>query len=348
MKFLLIFFALCSSLVVCGQDDVEVPMPSQGSRSSYIKGYPDHFFVWPVLKQRRQDFDFRQKSGDKTRLSYRSNKPYSLGVGAYVFELAVEFAFAIPLAEQNKRIYGESRARDLQLNVIGRRWGFDVFYQRYAGFYITDSENPVAHNMPYPQRPDIGTRNTGASVSYIFDKNRFSFRSPYNFSERQLRSGGSFVAFGTLRSFRISGDSALADPWYSRIFPDLVAVQDLRVLTAGVAPGYTYNLVYNGFFLNGTLGVGPGVNLLRYEYENGASNNHGNFSTLVTARLALGYNGDRIFGGMTFINQGGRAGLEDVELNSSNSTFKVMVGYRFNETGILKKRVWDLPESLLN
>lgn len=330
------------------QHDADITASQPSIRSNHIKGYPDHFFVWPVLKQRRQDFDFRTSSGSKPRLSYRSNKPYSLGVGVYIFELAVEFAFAIPLDEQNKRLFGESRARDLQLNVIGRRWGFDVFYQRYAGFYVSDSDNPVPANTPFPQRPDIGTRNIGASVSHIFNKNRFSFRSPYNFSERQLRSGGSFVAFGTLRNFRISGDSALADPAYAETFPELMAVQHLSVFSMGLAPGYTYNVVYKGFFLNGTLGLGAGYNLLRYEYETGADGDKNSFSTILTARLALGYNGDRIFGGMSFINQGGQARFDATELNSSNSSFKVLVGYRFRETGFLKKRIWDLPKALIN
>lgn len=348
MKSLLFFLCFSQALVTFGQEDIEIAASKRTVRGDYIKGYPDHFFIWPVLKQRRQDFDFRQTSGKRSRLSYRSNKPYSLGVGVYIFELAIELAFAIPLDEQNKRIFGESRARDLQLNVIGRRWGFDVFYQRYAGFYVSDSDNPVPANMSYPQRPDIGTRNIGASVSHIFNRNRFSFRSPYNFSERQLKSGGSLVAFGTLRNFRISGDSAIADPFYSETFPDLVSIRHISVVTAGVAPGYTYNLVYNGFFLNGTFGIGPGVNLLSYEYENGAGGNRNSFNTMLTARLALGYNGDRIFGGMTFINQGGRAAFENAELNSSNSSFKVLIGYRFLEHGILKKRIWDLPKALIN
>lgn len=337
-----------SSLIALGQDDADITVPTPPVRSEYIRGYPDDFFIWPVLKQRRQDFDFRQTSGSKSRLAYRSNKPYSLGVGVYIFELAVELAFAIPLDEQNKRIYGESRARDLQLNVIGRRWGFDVFYQRYSGFYVSDADNPEPANTPYPQRADVGTRNIGVSVNHIFNKNRFSFRSPYNFSERQLKSAGSFVAFGTLRNFRISGDSAVVDPVYADIFPELNSVQHISVITAGVAPGYTYNLVYKGFFLNGTLGVGPGINYSRYEYENGTGGTHNSFSTMLTARLALGYNGDRIFGGMTFINQGGRAGFDDTELNSSNSSFKVLVGYRFQESGFLRKRIWDLPKSFIN
>lgn len=337
-----------SSLIAFGQDDVDITVTTPPVRSDYIKGYPDDFFIWPVLKQRRQDFDFRLTSGSKSRLSYRSNKPYSLGVGVYVFELAVELAFAIPLDEQNKRIYGESRARDMQLNAIGRRWGFDVFYQRYSGFYVSDSENPVAANAAYPQRPDVATRNIGAFVSHIFNKNRFSFRSPYNFSERQLKSAGSFVAFGTLRNFRISADSAIVDPMYAEAFPGLNSIHHISLYTAGIAPGYTYNLVYKGFFLNGTLGVGTGINILRYEYENGTGGNKNSFSTMLTARLALGYNGDRIFGGMTFINSGGRASFENADLNSSNSSFKVLVGYRFQESGFLRKRVWDLPKSFIN
>ncbi len=351
MKKLLPAILCLSSYLAFAQQDAEVsisPLKGDGTlRSAYIRGYPDHFFIWPVLKQRRLDFDIRRSDGDKRQLSYNSNKPYSLGLGMYIFELAVEIAFAVPLNEQNQRVYGESKARDLQLNVLGRRWGVDLYHQRYRGFYIDDSGVDVPANDPFPQRADIRTRNVGATVSHIFNRNRFSFRSPYNFSERQLKSGGSFVAFASLRNFKVTGDSAIIGDAYIDAFPGVAGIKKFNVTLMGAAPGYTYNLIYRGFFLNGTLAIGPGYNWITYERENGPVAHRNDVSPMVVARIALGYNGDRIFGGMAFWNQGGSTRFNDVELTNSNSTFKILVGYRFNEWGILKKRVWDIPDALL-
>src|SRR6188508_964428 len=117
---LLFSVGLCAS--VYAQEDVEIASAPQRAtdsiRSQYIKSFPDHFFLWPVVKQRRLDFEMKSLLDTKKSITYKSNKPYSIGMGAYIFELAVELTFAVPLNEKSKRIYGESDARDLQLNVI--------------------------------------------------------------------------------------------------------------------------------------------------------------------------------------------------------------------------------------
>jgi hypothetical protein len=49
-----------------------------------------------------------------------------------------------------------------------------------------------------------------------------------------------------------------------------------------------------------------------------------------------------MFGGISFISQGSTLKFDDVNFSNNNSVFKVIFGYRFLETGILKKRVWDM------
>ena len=62
MKFLTHIFLSLFQLHRFAQEDVEVvPATSPKSkydsiRSIYIKSYPDHFFLWPVLKQRQAGF----------------------------------------------------------------------------------------------------------------------------------------------------------------------------------------------------------------------------------------------------------------------------------------------------
>jgi hypothetical protein len=62
----------------------------------------------------------------------------------------------------------------------------------------------------------------------------------------------------------------------------------------------------------------------------------------------LGFNGDHFFGGMGFVLQSRSAKFETVQFSSSNSTFKILVGYRFREFGILKKRLIDFPKEWFN
>ncbi|MEJ7644013.1 MAG: DUF4421 family protein [Chryseolinea sp.] len=326
---------------------VAAPFSSyDSSRAYYIRPYPDHFFLWPVLKQRRLQFTLQDLPNHNKKLVYKSNKPFSLGIGMYLFEVVLELTAAIPLNTQSEELYGESQARDVQLNVFGKQFGVDLVYQRYTQFYVTDPDREIGPGAPYPQRPDILTRNMGITGSYFFNHKKFSFRSAYNYADRQLRSAGSFMLIGTAVGFKVEGDSAIIGDSYSGEFNIDADIRRFKSATYSIAPGYTYSLVHKGFFINGAFALGPGLNWLQHLSENGGEGKYFRVTSFYTGRVALGYSGDRFFGGISLVLQGNSPKFETIQLKTSTGSFKALVGYRFRERGFLKKRLIDLPKAL--
>lgn len=310
-------------------------------RRYFIKGFPDKFFVYPVLKRRSLSFDLVRKDPDAS-LTYKPNNKFSFGMGMYIFELGIELAFAIPLREQSIERFGESRSRDIGLNILAKRWGVDAFSQNYQGFYVTDANNRPASGEPYPQRRDIRTKNFGFTTYYLFNHQRFSLRSSFNYSERQLISKGSFILLGGLYTFRVSSDSSIVMENQQPFFGPEVDFTRLRYTTFGIAPGYSINLIYKHFFLHTTLAIGPAHHWINYDLEGKPRTNHDiTINSFFSGRLAVGYNGYRFFGGISFVSQGSNLRFGDVRFSHDNSVFKVLAGYRFDEFGVLKKRVWD-------
>lgn len=320
--------------------EVSAPDPSTDSlRDGHIGLFPNDFFVYPVLKQRTLSFEL-EKTDRSRLLTFRPNRSYSFGVGLYLFEVAAELAVAIPVAEKKTELFGKSKARDIQLNMLGKKFGLDMYYQRYRGFYVTDRDNEPERDMPYPQRGDIISRNLGITASYIFNNKKFSLRSVYNFSERQIYSAGSFLALVNLGRFTLEADSSILDPTQELVFTN-ESFKRLRYSTFSVAPGYSYNLIYRSFFLNGTLGIGPAHHWIYYQHESGADEREIGINSFVAARIGIGYNGERIFGGISFITQGSNIKFEEARFTNNNGSFKILMGYRFREFGKLKKRAWD-------
>jgi hypothetical protein len=346
MRYRIPFFSVVFVLacfIVRAQEDIEITPPSNNKdsiRDMNIIRFPDHFFIYPVIKQRSLNFELEKTDGSDL-LTFKPNNSFSFGVGFYLFEVGAEIAFAVPLNEQSKEIYGESEARDIQLNLLGKRWGMDIFYQKYSGFYVTDKGNEPAAGDPYPQRPDIDSRNLGVTGHYVFNRNRFSFRAIYNFSERQLYSKGSFLLFSTVNSFRFSADRSILTPEQEVIFGEDVSFKNLRYTTFSIAPGYTYSLIFKNFFLNGALSIGPAHHWIRHQRESGAGTDDIAINYFVAARIGIGYNGDRLFGGVGFYSQGSSVKFEGVQFSNNNGAFKILIGYRFREFGILKHRAWE-------
>jgi hypothetical protein len=264
----------------------------------------------------------------------------------YIFELGIEFTFAIPLNEKQKEIYGESKARDLQLNILSKKWGLDMYLKKYSGFYLTDPDVVIPPNIPFPQRVDISTRNIGVTGNYVFNNKKFSFRSAYNYAERQMRSAGSFLLFSSINGFTARGDSALLSKSYQTVFDTDTEIREIKSTTFGIAPGYTYSFIHKGFFINATLALGPAHNWLSYVKETGQRKHDIEFTAITVARVALGYNGDRFFGGLSYVRQGSRARFDTIELSSFTGTFRILFGFRFKEVEFMKYRVGDIPKAL--
>jgi len=319
--------------------------PADSIRSHYIQRFPNYFFLWPVIKQRSTSFDVKNQSNQK--LTYKPNGNYGLGFGMYVFEIGFEVTFSVAPKPSSQAIYGHSKSSDLQLNVLGKSFGLDLFTQHYGGFYLTDSNKPVPVGTPYPERPDISVWNTGINGLYIFNKNKYSLRAAYNFSERQLHSGGSFILSGTINTFNLRADSAVYGNKYASAFGTTGDFVKLDYTTLSVAPGYAHTLVIKNFFINGSVSIGPANHWLHYESST-MEKSEITLNSFADLRLALGYNSDRFFSGVSFIAQARNLKFEQLEFTSTNTTFKMVIGYRFKEFGILKYRAWDLLPSKKN
>src|SRR5690606_17884198 len=136
MRLLILYISFMLPLIAWSQNDAQIAesttvLPVSEDKDSVrrynIKGFPDYFFVYPVLKQRSLNFELARRGGSSV-LTYRPNNTYNLGMGVYLFELGLEFSFAIPLQQQSIDRFGESEARDLHLNVLTKRWGVDALY----------------------------------------------------------------------------------------------------------------------------------------------------------------------------------------------------------------------------
>lgn len=347
MRIPFVIVGLFFTAVAFGQDSDSLKRIQRDSiRAINIKSFPNHFFIWPVIKQRSLSFEIQNNLDKNEKLIYKPNNAYTLGFGAYVFDLGFELTFAIPIEEKSEARFGNSSARDFQLNALGKKWGADFFYQKYNHFYIDDPNVPIPPDDPFPQRSDISTRNLGVSGIYIFNDSKFSFKSAFNFAERQLKRSGSFLLIGTINSFKVSADSSIvSNPAQTQIGQE-AEFKTLKHTTFSISPGYAYNLIYKDFFLNTTLFIGPAHNWIYFQREDGSEKNDTNINAFVAFRIGIGYNSDKFFAGLNFVTQSRSAVFENIRFTNSTSTFRLLVGYRFREFGILKRSVKEIPSAL--
>lgn len=320
--------------------------PKDSIRSLYIKSYPDKFFLWPVIKQRSLSFELQNPKQVGNVLQFKPNNAYGFGLGMYLFDLAFELVFAMPVEQAKELTFGKTKATDLQLNILSRRWGGDIMYQRYQGFYLSNPDVsapvPAPVNGTYPQRPDVRTENIGISGVYVLNPTKFSLRSAFTFADRQLKSSGAFLVSGTFNSFHLNADSAILNAYYASRIGLANSFDALSYQTLSVVPGYSHNFIIKRFFISLSLALGPAVQWLQYQDVGGLRHSSTVVNTFADGRIALGYSTDRFFSGLTFTSQTRNVQFEDIRFGNSSSTYRILFGWRFSEFSILKKSVWDL------
>lgn len=140
----------------------------------------------------------------------------------------------------------------------------------------------------------------------------------------------------------MDGDSIILSIEEPEQFSKVADFVSLRYTTFGVAPGYSHNFIYKNFFLNLTLGIGPAHNWIYLKRSSGEENYDVAINSISTLRFGIGYNANRFFGGITFVNQSRSIKMEDFRVTNSSNYFRMLVGYRFREFGFLKKRAVEL------
>jgi hypothetical protein len=315
------------------------PTGVDSARVEHIQSFPNHFFLGPVLKHKEHFF---RLSGEDPQASYKYNpsNTASIGLAANLFNVGFEILVGTRQSPESKTKYGETRSFDMQSVVLGRRWLHDIYYQRYESFYVTFPGQEVSGGSPYPQRPDLLSRNLGYTATYFINP-RFSLRAAYSATERQLHSQGSLAVSTAVSSLLIHGEESIIPDTAWLRFGQGADASEIQFSSLGFAPGYTYSLVYHKWFVNALALYGPAHYWTRYVTE--ADNEHYDISinSGYYLRASIGYNGDRFFVAMNYALQGRIVRFEDIQMESASTMYRFVVGFRFVEKGFLTKNAWD-------
>ncbi|MGD1960028.1 MAG: DUF4421 family protein [Fulvivirga sp.] len=331
---LIIGFIPNSTAVVVGQSRAD---------STYIRYVHDKFYIKPLLTARSISLDIEDGEGRVEDVLYEPTTNTYLGLGLYLFDIGLELSFQLPNNSQYLVIYGETDAFDFQANLYMKRWGADINFQRYSGFYLdkpADHDDGWQRGNPFPQRDDLTLNNLQFNAFYIFNNDKFSYRSAYNQADIQLRNSGSFLLGFSVSTFRFSGDSTLIPAQTQTELPTDLHVSNGRFTALGILPGYTRNFIHKQFYLNLSLSAGPAHLWSRYATESNETNDL-NIQPILNIRAALGYNSDTFFGGISFVNQKISYEIDELDVNAAVGNVKLFVGYRFEEKGILKERLFN-------
>lgn len=307
LKYFVFFFVCFSANLAQAQLD-----------SSYIKKYNYRIIFNPgiIYKDFKVSFDtdfsapvfFQNASfGFKLRLKYK-------WIGLY---------YTIPIASTNAPQGANPKHFGGTLSLYRTKYLLRIGLRRFKGFTSLDALNNGQSQEAFFD--DMRMWYNEIDFTYILSNRRYSLRSAFKFSGRQLKSKGSFLLTSqwNYQNFTTDSLALLLSPTEALT---LEAYQNFRL---GFGGGYAYTYVRNRFFATLVLTGGGEFRRLIYNFEEERrTDNRWRVSPRVKMQFGFGLTNKRYFAG---INGYYLPGLDYIEtLNTRVKDFRIqlVVGLR--------------------
>lgn len=290
--------------------------------STYIRPYEHNFSVRTYLAI--NFLSMEQQTGTEEYKKFMPNNPPNIGLGFSMNNTIVNVSYGQGFNFMRDKEKGRTKALDLQIHNYGKKFTFDVFIQRYRGFYAEDESGNVLALYP-----DLKIRQYGAYGQYIFNNKKFSYRAAFNQNEKQLKSAGSFLIGGGVYFSKIESDSSFVHKKRN----------SLHNFQFGVSGGYAYLWAINKRWF-ASISTTVGVNIGSEKFNTFGKEKIEVYPTLFP-RVALGYDTENWSAGLSFVSNTVFSAFSDNEhsnVSLFSGNFKLSYIRRFDSFDFLKKK----------
>ncbi len=240
--------------------------------------------ISPLIGVGQEQFSFgiTDIGQQKANLTYNPNMAgvSRLGLNAYGLSLGYSFRGTTKDLDTAK---GTTDFYDLQLGYQTKKWGVDLFYQTYTGFYTQTSVLQVFPNLQF--------QHFGIMTRFALDEGEFSVGGLVDQSENITRTSGQYFIVGGLRQHRMQNNGTLLPADYLNINPELEDLRKLKATSINLGLGAGKYWVSDSHLFIGALLDLVGTYAI-YTYENTSTETNSSYATLsYNIKIGLGYSG---------------------------------------------------------
>ena len=278
------------------------------------------------------------------RLNYQPNGYYNIGVGVNLRSFGVSLAGRIPFTSRSDSRHGDTKKFGIQTYLYTSKFSVDLLTSFQKGYYLYNSAESLksySNNIEY-QRPDIFSFNIGATINYIFNNTRFSYRAAFKDTEQQKHSAGSLISGFSVYSYQTQADSSIVpreiDSGYFQKSRDITRT---GVLTFNSNLGYAYSLI---FLKNGIITLsyvlGSGIQTNSFDRDFVREPDSWRFSLNHSGRIGIGYWFNKYYARVSIIRstQYTKFNYNDLSIENGTNFIQFSLGKRISLINRKKKR----------
>jgi hypothetical protein len=297
-----------------------------------IEVFPKNFLIRPRFVYPQVSINVSNRLfGKGEKFQYKPAMPGVVGLSLKIKKVYISAAIQLPANEALKKQYGETKFRNININIQGRivQWG--LFYRDYKGFYLKDYESYYQNwnkdSLGYPQSPSLRILEGGLNLGFNFNKN-FSMNAAFAQGERQKKSAGSFLMGISERYQRIEADTSFVPPTQGKLYPNLDKLRYGNFTSTIIYLGYGYQFVLKKFHFTPVGMVGSGFQIQSYK-QTDKNRLRLNVPTYATFKAQLGYNGDHFFANIIYTTEFNTIPIKESRIRLFHNWLEFGMGLRF-------------------
>lgn len=297
-----------------------------------IEVFPKNFLIRPRFVYPQVSINVTSRlSGGGDKFIYLPAVPGVVGLSFKIKKVYVSAAIQLPASEALKKKYGNSKFRNININIQGRILQWGLFYRDYKGFYLDNYKKFYPDwnkdSLGYPQSAGLRIIETGINLGFNFNRN-FSMNAAFAQGERQKKGAGSFLMALSERYQRIEADTGFVPFSQETFYPNLEKLKYGNFLSTIISLGCGYQFVIRKFHFTPVLMAGSGFQLQSYTQTN-RKRFWINIPTYASARGQIGYNGDHFFANLIYIKEFNTIPIKESRIRLFHNWYEIGVGLRF-------------------
>jgi hypothetical protein len=236
--------------------------------------------------------------------------------------------------DENARDKGSTKYDDLRFNLTYRQLNVFMVYSRYSGFYL-DNTKDIAN--PAQTGPDIypgmTVQNIGVHLTYVLNPKRFSLAAMMDHTERQIRSGGSWLLGLSAVETGFHNDGPIIPPQARDGYASDGTIYGGQILSMSVRAGGGYTYCFGGknkkWFVSGLASAGVGPQQLKINTSTQDYTAFKFYLNQYDIRVSFGWNGDDWYAGLSGLSEESFYLAQTAKLTSEVGSGGLFIGTRF-------------------
>lgn len=300
-------------------------------RYENIDTFPKNFLFRPKYIYPTVIFNVSNRDNNGLSFDWQPSMPGLVGASIRIKKVYASAVFKLPASASLIAKYGNTKFRDIFVNIDGRVVSWTMFYRDYKGFYLDSYEKfyPEWNRQSdgYPKVRNLRIIEGGLNVGFNFNK-KFSLNAAFAQTERQKRGAGSFLMSVSERYQHIETDSNIVPFSQQNNYPNLYRLQNGDFYTTLLSFGSGYQFVLKKFHLTPIILLGTGIQFQNYFLEH-EHRFRVNVPTYVNGRAQLGYNGDHFFINFIYAIEFNSIPIKETRIRLYRQNIEVGAGIRF-------------------